>query len=109
MKFRAAILHEVDRPLSIETVALGPLQPTDVLVRVKASGLCHTDLEVMQGSLAYPMPIVLGHEGAGVVAEVGRGVTQVKPGDAVISSWKPHWGHCFYCETGMPILCEPFR
>ena len=62
MKFRAAVLHTVGAPLAIETVDLKPLEATDVLVRVRASGLCHTDLEVMQGSLAYPLPIVLGHE-----------------------------------------------
>jgi S-(hydroxymethyl)glutathione dehydrogenase/alcohol dehydrogenase len=63
----------------------------------------------MQGSLAYPLPIVLGHEGAGVVEAVGRDVTQVKPGDHVVCSWNPHCGHCFYCERQLPILCEPFR
>ena len=108
MKFRAAVLHRVGEPLMIETVELGPLKPTDVLVRVRASGLCHTDLEVMQGSLAYPLPIVLGHEGAGVVERVGADVTQVKPGDHVVCSWNPHCGHCFYCERDQPILCEPF-
>ena len=76
--------------------------------KVKASGLCHTDLEVIQGSLAYPLPIVLGHEGAGVVEAVGCDVTQVKAGDHVICSWNPHCGHCFYCERDLPILCEPF-
>ena len=108
MKFRAAVLHRVGEPLMIETVELGPLKPTDVLVRVRASGLCHTDLEVMQGALAYPLPIVLGHEGAGVVERVGADVTAVKPGDHVVCSWNPHCGHCFYCERDQPILCEPF-
>ncbi len=108
MKFRAAVLREVDRPLSIESVVLRALEPGDVLVRVRASGLCHTDLEVMQGSLPYPLPIVLGHEGAGVVDRVGAAVTQVRPGDHVVCSWNPHCGHCFYCERDQPILCEPF-
>ena len=108
MKFQAAVLNKVNDPLTIETLELAPLGPTDVLVRVRASGLCHTDLEVIQGSLAYPFPIVLGHEGAGVVEGVGSEVTQVKPGDHVICSWNPHCGHCFYCERDLPILCEPF-
>lgn len=108
MQFTAAVLNEVNRPLAIETIEMAPLAPTDVLVRIRASGLCHTDLEVIQGSLAYPLPIVLGHEGAGVVEAVGREVTQVKPGDHVICSWNPHCGHCFYCERDLPILCEPF-
>ncbi len=108
MKFKAAVLNAVGRPLEIETLEMQPLEPGDVLVRVRASGLCHTDLEVIQGSLAYPMPIVLGHEGAGVVEAVGEGVSRVKPGDHVILSWNPHCGHCFYCERDLPILCEPF-
>jgi len=108
MNFKAAVLHQVSQPLTIETLQMAPLAPTDVLVRIRASGLCHTDLEVMQGSLPYPLPIVLGHEGAGVVEATGSEVTQVKPGDHVICSWNPHCGHCFYCERDLPILCEPF-
>src|SRR6185436_17524473 len=95
--------------LTLDTLEMGVLQPTDVLVRVHASGLCHTDLEVIQGSLDYPMPIVLGHEGAGVVEAVGNDVTQVKVGDHVVCSWNPSCGHCFYCDRSLPILCEPFR
>ncbi|UCH46635.1 MAG: Zn-dependent alcohol dehydrogenase [Betaproteobacteria bacterium] len=109
MRFKAAVLNGVGKALEIDELDMRPLQAGDVLVRIHASGLCHTDLEVIQGSLAYPMPIVLGHEGAGVVEEVGSGVTRVRPGDHVILSWNPHCGHCFYCERDLPILCEPFR
>ena len=109
MRFKAAVLNEVGKALEIDELEMRPLQAGDVLVRIHASGLCHTDLEVIQGSLAYPMPIVLGHEGAGVVEEIGAGVTRVRPGDHVILSWNPHCGHCFYCERDLPILCEPFR
>ena len=108
MKFRAAVLNRVGEPLAIDRLDMAPLAPGDVLVKVRASGLCHTDLEVIQGSLAYPLPIVLGHEGAGVVEAVGSAVASVKPGDHVICSWNPHCGHCFYCERAVPILCEPF-
>jgi S-(hydroxymethyl)glutathione dehydrogenase / alcohol dehydrogenase len=108
MKFRAAVLNRVGEALTLDTLSMAPLQPGDVLVRLRASGLCHTDLEVMQGSLAYPLPIVLGHEGAGIVEQVGRDVTMVKPGEHVICSWNPHCGHCFYCDRQLPILCEPF-
>jgi len=108
MNFRAAVLTAVDAPLAIERVTLDALAPGDVLIRNRASGLCHTDLEVIGGQLAYPLPIVLGHEGAGVVEDVGSAVTQVKPGDTVVASWNPHCGHCFYCERDLPILCEPF-
>src|SRR4051794_3731833 len=71
MKFRAAVLDKVNQPMAIDVLEMAPLAATDVLIKLKASGLCHTDLEVIQGSLAYPLPIVLGHEGAGVV-EAGR-------------------------------------
>jgi S-(hydroxymethyl)glutathione dehydrogenase/alcohol dehydrogenase len=106
MEMNAAVLWEVGQPLSIERVAIAPLEPTDVLVRLGASGLCHTDLEVMVGSLKLPVPIVLGHEGAGVVEAVGRAVRLVKPGDHVVCSWSPNCGRCFYCDQGQPILCE---
>jgi S-(hydroxymethyl)glutathione dehydrogenase/alcohol dehydrogenase len=109
MEFRAAVLTAIDQPLSIETVQLDALGPSDVLIRNHASGLCHTDLEVIWGSLAYPLPIVLGHEGAGIVEAVGADVHHVRPGDAVIASWNPHCGHCFYCDREQPILCEPFK
>ncbi|HZZ92225.1 MAG TPA: Zn-dependent alcohol dehydrogenase [Usitatibacter sp.] len=109
MRFRAAVLHAGERRLAIEEVELPAPGPGEVLVRNHASGLCHTDLEVMEGQIAYPRPIVLGHEGAGVVEAVGRGVTSVRPGDSVIASWNPSCGHCFYCEHDQPVLCEPFR
>ena len=108
MRFRAAVLRDVRAPLAVEEVEVAELAPGDVLVRLHASGLCHTDLEVIEGSLAYPLPIVLGHEGAGVVERVGAGVTLVQPSDHVVCSWNPHCGHCFYCDRDLPILCEPF-
>ena len=108
LTFRAAVLHAVGQPMQIETVTLRELQPDDVLVRVRATGLCHTDLEVIDGGQKRPLPVVLGHEGAGVVARVGPNVTQVKPGDHVICSWNPYCSHCFYCERDIPILCEAF-
>ena len=108
MKFKAAVLNRVGEPLSIDTLDMAPLRPGDVLVRLRATGLCHTDLEVIQGTLAYPLPIVLGHEGAGVVEAIGADVTDIAVGDHVICSWNPHCGHCFYCERALPILCEPY-
>lgn len=108
MKFRAAVLEAVRTPLVIREVEHHALSPGDVLVRIGASGLCHTDLEVIEGQLAYPLPIVLGHEGAGTAEAVGSAVTLVKPGDKVVCSWNPNCGHCFYCDRDQPILCEPF-
>ncbi|MEO8037304.1 MAG: Zn-dependent alcohol dehydrogenase [Betaproteobacteria bacterium] len=109
MPFEAAVLHQIGEPLVIERLEIERPGPEDVLVRLGASGLCHTDLEVIQGSLAYPLPIVLGHEGAGVVEAVGNAVVGVKPGDHVVCSWNPHCGECFYCRRDLPILCEPFK
>src|SRR5438094_503894 len=81
----------------------GRLGGSDVLVRIRAAGLCHTDLEVITGSLRYPMPIVLGHEAAGIVEELGPAARGLSVGDHVILSWNPHCGHCFYCERDLPI------
>ena len=107
-RYRAAVLHAAGTPMSIETVTAVELKPTDVLVRIRAAGLCHTDLEVFEGSLRYPLPIVLGHEAAGVVEEVGAAARGVKQGDHVVLSWNPHCGHCFYCDRDTPILCEQY-
>src|ERR1700745_488304 len=108
LQYRAAVLHGPQTPMSIETVTAATLKPTDVLVRIRAAGLCHTDLEVIEGSLRYPMPIVLGHEAAGVVEQVGAAARGVKVGDHVVLSWNPHCGHCFYCDRDAPILCEQY-
>jgi S-(hydroxymethyl)glutathione dehydrogenase / alcohol dehydrogenase len=108
LQYRAAVLRAPQTPLSIETVTATALKPTDVLVRIRASGLCHTDLEVIEGALRYPMPIVLGHEAAGIVEQVGAAARGVKVGDHVVLSWNPHCGHCFYCDRDSPILCEEY-
>ena len=107
MKMRAAVLEAVRSPLVTREVTLAPLKHNDVLVRMGASGFCHTDYEVIEGTLKRPFPIILGHEGAGVVQAVGGGVTKVRPGDHVVCSWNPACGHCFYCDRGLKILCEP--
>jgi S-(hydroxymethyl)glutathione dehydrogenase/alcohol dehydrogenase len=104
----AAILHVPNQPLRIEPVQLGPIKPRDVRVRIRAAGLCHTDLEVIEGQLRTPMPIILGHEAAGIVEEIGSEARGVTPGDHVILSWNPHCGHCFYCDRDLPILCEAY-
>ena len=75
MHFKAAVLERVGTPLVVREVTAEELKPSDVLVRNKASGLCHTDLEIIQGQLAWPLPVILGHEGAGIVEAVGRDVT----------------------------------
>src|ERR1051325_5200581 len=108
IEYRAAVLHDAQTPLSVETVTADGLKHNDVLVRIKAAGLCHTDLEVITGSLRYPMPIVLGHEAAGIVEEIGPEARGVTVGDHVVLAWNPHCGHCFYCDRALPILCETY-
>ena len=108
-KARAAVLRRTGAPMTIETVDVGPLAPGDVLVRVRAASLCHTDLEAIEGSLAVALPAVLGHEAAGDVVELGPEVTtSLQPGDRVVLSWNPHCGTCFYCEHAQPILCTQY-
>jgi S-(hydroxymethyl)glutathione dehydrogenase / alcohol dehydrogenase len=113
IEYRAAVLHSIGAPMTVEPVTAGGLGRGDVLVRIKAAGLCHTDLEVITGSLRYPLPIVLGHEAAGIVEEVGadaKGLAArgVSVGDHVVLSWNPHCGHCFNCERDLPILCDTY-
>lgn len=103
---RAAVQYGYGEPLVIETVEIDSPGPGEVLVRMVAAGVCHSDLHALSGVHRYPLPCVLGHEGAGVIAEVGEGVTHVVPGDHVLLSWLPNCGACRMCATGRPALCE---
>lgn len=115
MKIRAAVLEEIGRPgpyartgpLSICEVDLAPPQAGEVLVRIAAAGLCHSDLSVINGDRARPVPMVLGHEGAGIVEATGEGVDDLVPGDHVVFVFVPSCGHCPMCQEGRPALCEP--
>ncbi len=115
MKTRAAILRErglpapyaQSRPLVIEELDLSPPGPNEVLVQMTAAGLCHSDLSVINGTRLWPLPLVLGHEACGKVLEVGKGVTDLCPDDAVVFSFLPTCGHCPMCVVGRPALCEP--
>ncbi len=114
MKTRAAVLYEMGkpmpyqetRPLSVEDVELEGPGPGEVLVEIAAAGLCHSDLSVIDGSRPRPLPMVLGHEAAGIVREVGPGVHDLKPGDHAVFSFVPMCGRCLYCARGRPVLCE---
>jgi S-(hydroxymethyl)glutathione dehydrogenase/alcohol dehydrogenase len=107
-KARAAVLRQTRAPMTIETLDVGPLAPGDVLVRIRAASLCHTDLEAIEGALAVELPAVLGHEAAGEIFETGSDITELGIGDRVVLSWNPHCGRCFYCERAQPILCRTF-
>lgn len=115
MKTRAAVLYEMglpapyttSKPLKIETLELDPPTRGEVLVKIKAAGLCHSDLSVINGSRPRPLPMALGHEAAGEVIEVGEGIYDLAPGDHVVCSFVPSCGHCLPCQEGRPALCEP--
>ena len=99
------MLYEPRQPLRIEELELGSPRTGEARVRVLAAGVCHSDYHYMQGDLEVPLPVVLGHEGAGIVEEVGPGVTSIEPGDHVVLLWRSSCGHCAYCNTGRPALC----
>ncbi|MET0660499.1 MAG: zinc-dependent alcohol dehydrogenase family protein [Steroidobacteraceae bacterium] len=115
MKTRAAILNEAglprpyaqSRPLQIVEVDLDPPGPHEVLVRMRAAGLCHSDLSVINGDRPRPLPMALGHEGAGEVVEVGSAVSDLRVGDHVVAAFVPCCGTCEPCTSGRPALCEP--
>jgi S-(hydroxymethyl)glutathione dehydrogenase / alcohol dehydrogenase len=103
---RAAIFVEQDGDLVVEDVKAADPGPRDVVVRITASGVCHSDLSVINGTLPMPPPAILGHEGTGIVEEVGPQVSRVKPGDRVIGSFIPVCGVCWFCRNHHSNLCE---
>src|SRR5918994_3638703 len=119
MRTRAAVIEAMgasapyasSKPLVIETLELDPPGPGEVLVRLKAAGLCHSDLSVINGDRPRPMPMALGHEAAGVVEELGPAAeassTGLAVGDHVVCVFVPSCGHCEPCMVGRPALCEP--
>ena len=114
MKIRAAVLNEMgkdrpyneSRPLTIQEVELKKPETGELLVKIGAAGLCHSDLSVIDGNRPRQMPMVLGHEAAGEVVELGPGVKDIAVGDHVVFSFVPICGHCMPCMTGRPALCE---
>ena len=114
MQVKAAVLYQMGldapyaqtQPLHIETLELDAPQVGEVLVEVVSAGLCHSDLSVIDASRPRVMPMVLGHEAAGIVREVGAGVSEFAPGDHVVFSFVPACGRCVYCATGRAALCE---
>jgi len=102
---KAAVMTEVGKPLQIQTVDLANPKAHEVVVQIKATGVCHSDLNALYDTTT-PVPTILGHEGAGVVVEVGKHVTNVRVGDRVALSWMPYCGICEFCITGAVHLCE---
>ena len=108
MKVMAALLTAPNEPFRIEQLDLADPRGGEVLVRVRAVGICHSDWHLATGATKHPMPVVPGHEGAGVVEAVGPGVTDVNVGDHVVLNWAPSCGTCFYCLRGKTNLCETY-
>ena len=106
MKTKAAVLWETNTPWSVEEIELDPPGPGEVLVKLAASGLCHSDEHLVTGDLPFALPIIGGHEGAGVVQEVGAGVSWLAPGDHVVFGFIPSCGRCVSCSTGHQNLCD---
>jgi S-(hydroxymethyl)glutathione dehydrogenase / alcohol dehydrogenase len=106
---RAAVMFAAKEPLVIEDLQVEEPQAGEVLIKTAASGVCHSDLHFMEGLWPSPLPIVLGHESAGVVEKVGPGVTNVKPGDRVVISFVASCGRCDRCVQGRPVLCGNAR
>ncbi|MEV4133533.1 zinc-binding dehydrogenase [Dactylosporangium sp. NPDC049742] len=102
----ALVLRAVDGPASVEDVVLNPVGPSQVRVRLAAAGVCHSDLSLANGTLRQPFPVVLGHEGAGVVVEVGSSVSDISVGDHVVLNWSPPCRSCWFCSAGEPYLCS---
>lgn len=115
MRFRAAVMersgvqrpYDQTRPLVIREVELSDPKPDEVLVRIAAAGLCHSDLSVINGDRPRQTPMVLGHEAAGIVESVGAAVYDLQPGDHIVCFFAPSCGHCAPCSEGRPALCEP--
>ncbi|PQP34016.1 alcohol dehydrogenase, partial [Desulfobacteraceae bacterium SEEP-SAG9] len=106
MKTKAAVLYNPKQALQIEELELLPPQAGEILVRWVATGVCRSDLHHIQGLAPWPTPVVLGHEGAGIVEEVGPAVTRVQVGDHVLTSLVPYCGCCSWCIAGRPNLCD---
>ncbi len=106
MRMKAALLRAPNEPMIIEEVELDPPGAGEVLVKMTATGVCHSDLHVITGDLPRPFPVVLGHEGAGIIEAIGTGVTMVKPGDHVVLTYLPACGKCRWCHTGQPNMCD---
>ncbi|KKB08035.1 Zn-dependent alcohol dehydrogenase [Devosia chinhatensis] len=105
---RAAVLRSFERDMDIEDVPVADPRDREVLVRIMATGVCASDLSTIRGKTSAALPLIPGHEAAGIVERVGSGVSKVQPGDRVVLSWAPNCGHCFYCQDSHPTLCDVY-
>ncbi len=106
MRMKAAVLRELDGPVKIEEIDLAPPRKNEVLVKTAYTGFCHSDLSMIRGIFKMPLPLVLGHEAAGTVEDVGEGVTSLQKGDHVVATWMVACGQCPECRKGMGNVCR---
>src|SRR5258708_27910365 len=102
---KAVLAREVGKPVMVEEIEIAEPRHGEVMVRMAACGVCHSDLSATNGTIQYPLPLILGHEGAGIIVAIGDGVDNYAVGDHVVSSFVSMCGHCHYCQTGRPQLC----
>jgi Zn-dependent alcohol dehydrogenase len=102
---KAVVARELGKPVVVEQIEIEAPRHGEVTIRLAACGVCHSDLSATNGTIPYPLPLVLGHEGAGIVTAVGEGVSRYAVGDHVVSSFVSMCGRCHYCQTGRPHLC----
>jgi len=105
-KGKAVVARALNKPVVVEQVQFDSPKAGEVMVRIGAVGVCHSDLSATNGTIALPLPLILGHEAAGEVIEVGAGVSEFAPGDHVVSNWIYMCGRCHYCNIGRPVLCN---
>tara|TARA_B100001179_G_scaffold154320_1_gene112478 strand:+ start:851 stop:1951 length:1101 start_codon:yes stop_codon:yes gene_type:complete len=108
MKTRAAILYDLNTTFKISEIDLQSPKENEVLVKMSAVGVCHSDWHLLTGDTTHALPLVPGHEGCGNVEEIGKNVTRVKKGDKIALNWAPNCGKCFYCNNARPSLCESY-
>jgi S-(hydroxymethyl)glutathione dehydrogenase/alcohol dehydrogenase len=108
MRIKAAVFYEVGVPFQVEELELEAPRAGEVLVRMAAAGVCHSDWHLMTGATKHATPVVPGHEGSGIVEAVGQDVSRVRPGDHVALNWAPNCGECFYCLNDRPSLCGTY-
>ena len=105
-KAKAVIIREIGKPVVVEEIDVESPERGEVMVELKACGVCHSDLSATNGTIPFPTPLILGHEGAGIVSEVGEGVTDLAVGDHVVTSFVPSCGRCPHCVTGRAAICD---
>ncbi len=109
MKTLAAVMYGVKAPLAVERLELSPPGPGEVLIRMGAAGVCHSDYHVISGQAGHDLPVVLGHEGAGEIVALGEGVTDFALGDHIVLSWIPYCDTCFFCDQDKTHLCQTYK